>query len=127
MKRLFANILTLTYERKKKMQGDNFVQLIGKVMYPTLKNVGEKNTSLFQAKLAIPINGSTDKFQYIKIKAWGNTASSLGNIKAEEYIKVHGHIEESSYQGKCKACGGQEKKFWTDVVVDNFGPATETA
>jgi hypothetical protein len=104
------------------MQGDNFVQLIGKVVYPQLKTVGEKNTPLFNAKLAVPIANS-DKSQYVKISAWGANATAMNALEKDSFIKVHGHIEERSYDGKCKECQAIEKKYWTSVVVDNFGPA----
>jgi hypothetical protein len=104
------------------MQGDNFVQLVGKITYPQLKSVGEKNTPLFNAKLAVPIVNS-EKFQYVKISAWGNNAAGMNALGENTFVKVHGHIEERSYDGKCKSCGGTEKKYWTSVVVDNFGPA----
>lgn len=102
------------------MTGENFVRLKGKVVYPELKTVGSKNSKLFKGKLAIPINGSDDKFQYIKIAAWENIADGLGALSPNAFIKADGHIEERSYDGKCKHCNGMEKKYWTEVIIDNF-------
>jgi hypothetical protein len=104
------------------MEGENFVTLVGKLMYPSLKNVGEKNTSLLNAKLAIPTSNGGEKNQYVKISAWGSTALNLGSIAENTFIKIHGHIEERSYDGRCKHCGGTDKRYWTSVVVDQFVP-----
>lgn len=101
------------------MEGKNFVELQGKIMWPTLRTVGN-NYKLFKSKIAIPIEGHDGKFQYLKIAAWNATAEAIGELAEESFIKIHGHIEERSYDGKCKECGGSEKKYWTEVVVDNF-------
>ena len=101
------------------MIGENFVSLTGKITYPNLKMVGQNNNNLFNAKLAIPTK-TQGNFQYIKITAWGSLAESLSELKEGTFVKVHGHIEERSYDGKCKHCGGFDKKYWTNVVVDNF-------
>lgn len=99
------------------MQGENFVSLKGTLQWPEFKTVGEYNTSMLQGKLVIPIE---DKKQYIKIKAWRELADSLRDVPEGTFIHIHGHIEERSYDGLCKHCRGQEKKYWTDVVIDNF-------
>lgn len=100
------------------MAGENFVILKGYIQYPNLKTVGTNNTSLFNAKLAIPTQDG--KKQYIKIAGWGSIAEALNEVPNEMWIKVNGHIEERSYDGKCKHCAGFDKKYWTNVVVDNF-------
>lgn len=95
--------------------GENFVKLIGKIKY---KEVNTYNTNLnFRCKLAVPIS---DSFQYIKIVAWGSLAESLADLANDTWIKVQGHIEESSYDSKCKYCQGPSKAYWTSVVVDNY-------
>lgn len=101
------------------MEGKNFVELQGKLMWPEIRTVGD-NYRLFKSKLAIPVEGSDDRFQYLKIAAWQSTAEALGELSAETFIKLHGHIEERRYDGKCKHCGEAERKYWTEVVVDNF-------
>lgn len=101
------------------MIGENFVSLTGKIVYPKLKIVGEKNTSLFDAKLAIPTQ-DFGKDQYIKIVAWGSVAEALSELPQDVFVKVHGHIEERSYDSKCRHCGSFDKKYWTNVVVSNF-------
>ena len=100
------------------MEGTNFVELVGQIRWPQLKTVGEGQHKLFKSKLAIPV--SDDRFQYLKIAAWRGVAEALNALAEDSFIKVHGHIEERSYDGKCKGCGGAEKKYWTEVVVDNF-------
>lgn len=100
------------------MIGENFVSLTGKVTYPNLKTVGMNNNSLLNAKLAI--SDGKGRNQYIKIAAWGSTAEAISGLSKDTYIKVHGHIEERSYDGKCRHCSGFSKVYWTNVVVDNF-------
>ena len=102
------------------IQGENFVSLVGKIIWPELRVVGDKNSKLFKSKLAIPISGMPDKFQYIKIAGWNSIAEGLNEVSRDSFIKVHGHIEERSYDGKCRHCNGPEKKYWTEVIVDNF-------
>ena len=99
------------------MDGENFVSLKGIVQRPELKTVGQNNTKLFKGKLAIPLG---DKFQYVKIAAWANMADGLGDLPKDSFIHIHGHIEERSYDGKCKHCQGTDKRYWTEVLVDNF-------
>jgi len=100
------------------MIGENFVSLTGKITYPNLKTVGMNNSSLLNAKLAIPTGDG--KHQYVKIAAWGSTAEALAELPKDTFVKVHGHIEERSFDGRCRHCGSFEKKYWTNVVVGNF-------
>lgn len=99
------------------MDGENFVSLKGVLQWPEFKVVGEKNSKLFKGKIAIPIG---EKSQYIKIAAWNEMAEGLNDLSKDAFIHIHGHIEERSYDGTCKHCRGQEKKYWTEVIVDNF-------
>lgn len=99
------------------MEGENFVSLKGTIQWPELKVVGDNEYKLFKGKLSIPIDG---KHQQVKISAWGDMAEALNNISKNSFIHVHGHIEERSYDSTCKHCKGPDKKFWTEVVVDNF-------
>lgn len=95
--------------------GENFVKLIGIVKY---KEVSTYNEYLnFKCKLAVPINES---FQYIKVAAWGSLAESLAELPNDTWIKLHGHIEETSYDSKCRYCNGPSKAYWTNVVIDNY-------
>ena len=100
------------------MIGENFVILTGKITYPNLKTVGMNNSSLLNAKLAIPT--ANGKHQYVKVAAWGSTAEAIAELSKDTFIKVHGHIEERSFDGKCRHCKGYSKVYWTNVVIDNF-------
>jgi len=102
------------------MIGENFVNLKGKIQWPELKQVGQNNTSLFKGKLQIPLDEEGEKSQYLKIAAWAATAEAMAEVPKDAFVHIHGHIEERSYDGACKHCKGQEKKYWTEVVVDNF-------
>ncbi len=102
------------------MEGENFVSLVGKLTWPEFKTVGEKSNKLFKAKLAIPIANSPGKSQYLKVAGWNVMAEALNTVPKDKFVKVHGHIEERSYDGKCKHCGGADRKYWTEVVIDNF-------
>lgn len=104
------------------MDGENFVSLKGTLQWPELRTVGQNNTKLFKAKLKIPIG---DKAQYLKVAAWNDIAENLADVAKEQFIHIHGHVEERSYDGACKHCSGQEKKYWTEVVIDNFATITE--
>lgn len=99
------------------MEGENFVSLKGTIQWPEIRTVGEKNSKLFKGKLAIPIG---TKSQYIKISGWNDIAEGLSSLTKDAFIHIHGHIEERVYDGSCKYCKGLEKKYWTEVVVDNF-------
>lgn len=98
------------------MKGENFVILVGKITRPNFKEL-DNNNFMFKASLAIPIK---EYYQYIKVCAWGSLAEALGIIRSGTYIKLHGHIEESSYDGECRHCKGFDKKYWTEVIIDNF-------
>ena len=104
------------------MEGSNFVELVGKIAYPDFKTVGN-GSQLFKAKLAIPLGEG--RFQYIKICAWQSLAEGLSEIPQDVFIKIHGHIEERRYEGKCRKCGSPETKYWTEVLVDNFKVVSE--
>ena len=99
------------------MEGENFVSLKGQVLNFKLKTVGMNNSKLASGRLSIPING---KAQYVKITAWGSIAEELSSLPRNNFVHIHGHIEERSYEGHCKRCNGAEKKYWTEVLVDNF-------
>jgi hypothetical protein len=99
------------------MEGENFVSLKGTIQWPELRTVGQNNIPKFSGKLVVPIG---DKSQFLKIAGWREIAEGLNAVPEDAFIHIHGHVEERSYDGKCKHCGGADKKFWTEVVVDNF-------
>jgi len=95
--------------------GENIVKLIGKISYKEVNTYGDRIN--FRCKLAVPIE---EAFQYIKISAWGKMAEALGELPNGTYIKLFGHIEESSFTTNCKYCKGPSTTYWTSVSVDNF-------
>jgi hypothetical protein len=99
--------------------GENYVKIIGKVVYPNFQEVGN-GSYLFKAKVAVPTQDHKSRYQYIKITAWGNLAQALNDLPNDSYVSIIGHIEERSYEGTCRHCGGSDRKYWTDVIVDNF-------
>lgn len=101
------------------MKGENFVSLTGKLTRAELKEF-DSGAKLFKANLAIPDELGLN-FQYIKISCWGETAQALNDVRGRgTHVRIHGHIEESSYDGSCRLCGGKNKKYFTEVIVDNF-------
>ena len=104
------------------MVGENFVILVGKITKPNFKELDNDNY-MFKARLAIPTNEEDvqyEKFQYVKVGAWGGLAEDLGILPEHTYIRIHGHIEESSYDSECRYCKSPEKKYWTEVIIDNY-------
>lgn len=108
------------------MKGVNLVELVGFMKYPQLKET-RNGSYLFQGKIAVPFEyvdkQSKEKKEgtsYIKISAWGDLAQDLAGLSEDTPIKVHGHFNERSYDSNCKKCGNPEKKYWTDVQVNNF-------
>lgn len=108
------------------MDGNNFVELVGFMKFPELKETKNGNV-FFQGKVAVPLvytdkttNETKSSSRYIKISAWGDLAQELATIQDGTPVKVHGTLNERSYDGNCKSCGSVEKKYWTDVLVNNF-------
>lgn len=103
----------------------NYVELEGRIQYPKKAVVGD-GYSKFQAKLAITEDhefedGTSKSFtSYIKIVAWGPVADSMAELPENAVVRVQGSISERSYDGVCKKCNAPEKKYWTDVRVNNF-------
>jgi hypothetical protein len=100
------------------MVGENFVKLKGYVIGKTFKYVGANNTAMFKGSLEIPADDG--KKQFIKIAAWGSIAEDLNSFNGKTFVKIHGHIEESSFESNCNGCNMPMRKYWTEVLVDNF-------
>lgn len=103
-------------------EGENFVSLKGKIGAGELKTVGDNETKLFKGKIKIPMRGVDN---YVKISAWGGTAEALSETPKNKFVHIQGRIEERSYDGECRHCHGPEKKYWTEVAVENFAVITE--
>jgi len=108
------------------MDGQNFVQLVGFVKYPELRETANGNF-LFQGKIAIPYTHKDkesgqmkEALNYVKVSAWGEVAQELARLADNTPVKVQGRFNERSYNSNCKGCGAAEKKYWTDVLVENF-------
>jgi hypothetical protein len=101
--------------------GTNFVQLEGELMWPEFKATG--TGKLFcKFKVAIPFelrDGNVVK-HYVKCAAWESVAQALQDVEQGSWLKVTGRVNERSYMGKCNDCHSEQKKYWTEVVIDNF-------
>jgi single-stranded DNA-binding protein len=101
--------------------GTNFVQLEGELLWPEFKATA--TGKLFcKFKMAIPFktNDGTVLKSYVKCAAWESVAEALQAVEQGSWLKVTGRYNERSYDGKCKHCHSAEKKYWTEVVIDNF-------
>lgn len=106
--------------------GNNFVELVGLLNNPQLKETRNGNFH-FQGKVAVPTQYKDkasgdwkEGSKYIKISAWGDLAQELSSLSEGASLKVQGTFNERSYDSSCKSCGTPEKKYWTDVLVNNF-------
>lgn len=107
-------------EAVESTEGENFFLLNGTLQWPELKNVGERGTSLFKAKVKVPYYREDDpetlRYSYVRITAWDELADSLGQIGPEGAVKVTGHIQDRKWTDTNT---GQNRIF-TDAVVTNF-------
>ena len=101
------------------MEGENFCILIGKIYNPTYKVVGVNDSPMFKASLGIP-TAEKKGYQFIRITAWYGIAEALNEVDSNTFIKIHGHIENGSYNAPCKYCQSLDKKYTVDIIVDNF-------
>jgi len=99
--------------------GTNQFVLQGEIVWPELKQVGERGTNLFKSKVKIPFFREDDpdnlRHAYVRITAWDNLAEGLGEVGEGEIVKVSGHIQDRTWT----APTGQKRVF-TDAVVTNF-------
>ena len=101
------------------MEGENFVIAQGRIFNPIYKLVGMNNYPMFKASLGIP-TAERKGYQFIRVTAWYDIAEALSEINSDTFIKIHGHIENSSYNAPCRFCQSLDKKYSTDVIIDNF-------
>jgi len=102
------------------MNGENFVILKGRLTKVNVKTIGQYNSNKLSARLAIPSPNPGTNPQYVKIAAFGTLADAMSLVDKDKFVKIHGHIEEQHYDGRCRHCGGHDRKYWTEVLVDNF-------
>lgn len=103
------------------MEGRNFVELVGQIRWPEL-NYTVNGNARFKCKVAVPFTTKDGelKHEFHSVVAWGNIAEDLAQLSEDTKIKVHGRINSRSFMGKCPHCKEEQKRYWTEVVVDNF-------
>ncbi len=127
-KQNITEIIVNGAEQVESEEGINRFHLRGELVWPELKQVGERGSNLFRSKVIIPFYREDDpdhtmlKRAYVRITAWDDLAESLGASGEGSLVDVTGHIQERSWT----ADNGQ-KRIFTDAVVTNFVPVTETA
>ncbi len=127
-KQNITEIIVNGAEQVESEEGINRFHLRGEIVWPDLKQVGERGTNLFRSKVIIPFYREDDpdhttlKKAYVRITAWDELAESLGGAGEGTVVDATGHIQERSWT----ADNGQKRVF-TDAVVTNFVPAEEAA
>ena len=107
-------------------EGINRFHLRGELVWPDLKQVGERGTNLFRSKVIVPFYREDDpenlRKAYIRITAWDELAADLNASGEGAVVDLSGHIQERTWTAE----NGQKRVF-TDAVVTNFTRAEETA
>jgi len=111
------------------MKGLNSVKMSGFLMYPKLSTTASGYPK-FTGRIAIPItfkrgDEEVETKIYHNISAFGPAAEGMGELIENTPIQIDGSVNTSSYNGKCKQCGGVEKKYWTEIQINNFIILTE--
>lgn len=106
------------------MLGMNSVVMTGFIRNTKYVEVRE-DLYKFTAKIELPVvidNGSEHKEFSISyfIISWGDVAESMKELVEGTPIKISGKLNVRSYDSKCNACGAPVRKYWTDIVVNNF-------
>ena len=121
-KQNITEIIVNGAEQVESEEGINRFHLRGELVWPDLKQVGERGTNLFRSKVIVPFYREDDpetlKKAYIRITAWDELAEGLNASGEGTVVEVSGHIQERSWT----ADNGQKRVF-TDAVVTNFVPA----
>jgi single-strand DNA-binding protein len=116
-KQISTDIVVDGVEVASTQDGENFFMLQGEIVWPELKQVGERQTALFRSKVKIPYtreDGSAGT-SYVRITAWDEMAEGLGTLGEGASVKVSGHIQDRTWTTPT----GQKRVF-TDAVVTNF-------
>jgi len=107
-------------------EGTNEFVLQGEVVWPEMRQVGERNTNLFKCKVKIPFFREDDpenlRHAYVRITAWDELAEGLDAVGEGNLVKVSGHIQDRTWTAE----NGQKRVF-TDAVVTNFTLPTQEA
>ncbi len=97
-------------------EGINRFFLRGSTRWPELKEVGERNTPLYHAKIVVPFErDGQEKHSYVRITAWNELAAGLNSAGEGAVVDVSGHIQERTWVNP----EGQ-KRIFTDAVVTNY-------
>jgi single-strand DNA-binding protein len=102
-------------------EGINRFHLRGELVWPDLKQVGERGTNLFRSKVVVPFYREDDpntlKKAYVRITAWDEIAEGLNVVGQNpgSVVDVTGHIQERSV-----TMDSGQKRVFTDAVVTNF-------
>lgn len=106
------------------MEGFNSVRMRGYLMGPKLTYTGN-GFPKFTGRISIPIQYKAgdrvvDGKAFYNVSAWGSVAEALGEMRDETPVEIDGQLNSRSYDGACKGCGQTEKKYWTEVQINNF-------
>lgn len=106
------------------MEGLNSVRMKGLLVYPKLTTTAN-GFPKFNGKIMVPIkfkSGDQEKDgkTYHNVCAWGAVAEALGEMLENTPIEIDGTLNSRSYDSTCKGCGAPEKKYWTEVQINNF-------
>lgn len=98
-------------------QGENSFTLLGEIVWPELKRVGDRQTSLLRAKIKVPYTkfDGTPGNSFVRITAWDDLADGLAAAGEGARVQVSGHIQDRTWVAET----GQKRVF-TDNVVTNF-------
>lgn len=123
-KQSVTDIIVDGLEKVDDETGENQFILQGELVWPTLKQVGDRNTPLFKSKVKIPFvrDDGSEGTSYVKITAWDNLAEDLESAGEGAFVKVSGHIQDRTWN----APNGQKRVF-TDAIVTNFTLSEEEA
>lgn len=103
----------------------NHVEMTGKLAYPEYKETAN-GYPRFSGKLIITKKGSDrdgnayESKDFVRIVAWGDLALTMQDLVENSRLSVTGRLSDRSYTGQCKGCGCDQKRFWYEVVIDNY-------
>ncbi len=121
-----TEIIVNGVEKVESEEGINRFHLRGELVWPELKQVGERGTNLFKSKVIIPFFREDDperqRKAYVRITAWDELAEGLNGAGEGAVVDVTGHIQERTWTAET----GQKRVF-TDAVVTNFVTGAEAA
>lgn len=121
-----TEIIVNGVEKVETDEGINRFHLRGELVWPELKQVGERGTNLFRSKVIIPFfredDPETQRKAYVRITAWDDLAEGLGAAGEGSLVDLSGHIQERTWTAQ----NGQKRVF-TDAVVTNFTSGAEAA